>query len=89
MDNFQVYNNRYNIVAIFAMEYHATQTYTNMRPHILLFMLMGMTLFRSNAIGADFRAVYQFEYTKDSIRSIKGEDILNLELCDNHSFCST
>ena len=60
-----------------------------MKPRILCVTLMWMcvALFGLDAFGIDFRAVYQFEYTKDSIRSIKGEDILNLELCDGHSFC--
>lgn len=86
MDNPHIYNNHYNIIPIFAQEYNAIQT-NNMRLRILLFMLIGMALLGSNANGANYRAVYDFEYTKDSIRSIKGKDILNLELCDGHSFC--
>lgn len=59
-----------------------------MKPKTLfVVVLLGMALFSCNVLGADFRAIYNFEYTKDSIRSIKGEDILNLELCDGHSFC--
>ena len=34
-----------------------------------------------------YRAVYGFEYTKDSINSTKGYDILYLELYEDHSFC--
>ena len=58
-----------------------------MRSKFLLLIVTSLALFSCNALGADFRAIYNFEYTKDSIRSIKGEDILNLELCDGHSFC--
>ena len=87
MDNLYLYNSRYNIISIFAQEYNAIQTNNNMRLRMLLFMLIGMALLGSNANGANYRAIYDFEYTKDSIRSIKGEDILNLELCDGHSFC--
>ena len=87
MDNLYLYNSCYNIISIFAQEYNAIQTNNNMRLRMLLFMLIGMALLGSNANGANYRAVYDFEYTKDSIRSIKGKDILNLELCDGHSFC--
>ncbi len=58
-----------------------------MKSRILWLLWMGMAFIGGTAAAADFRAVYAFEYTKDSIRSIKGEDILNLELCDGHSFC--
>lgn len=34
-----------------------------------------------------YRAVYNFEYTKDSIRSIKEKDILYLEIADQGSLC--
>lgn len=34
-----------------------------------------------------YRAIYGFEYTKDSINSNKGYDILYLELYNDHSFC--
>ncbi len=34
-----------------------------------------------------YRAIYDFEYTKDSIHSVKGNDILYLELSENSSFC--
>ena len=80
-------DNLYLFISIFAQEYNAIQTNNNMRLRILLFMLIGMALLESNANGANYRAIYDFEYTKDSIRSIKGEDLLNLDLCDGHSFC--
>lgn len=40
-----------------------------------------------NAFGNDYRAVYEFSYTKDSVNSIVGKDILFLELSKNSSFC--
>lgn len=46
-----------------------------------------MSLFKCNAVNNDFRAVYDFEYTKDSINSIKGKDILYLEISEKGSFC--
>ena len=58
-----------------------------MRTKVLLMACMSMALFGCNALGADFRAVYHFEYTKDSIHSVKGEDILYLEISDNSSLC--
>ena len=54
---------------------------------ILLITLMSIALFDSDAICADFRAIYNFEYTKDSINSIKEKDILYLEISTNNSFC--
>ena len=86
MDNPRVYNNHYNIISIFAQEYNAIQT-NNMRLRILLFMLIGMALLGSNANGANYRAIYDFEYTKDSIHSIIEKDILYLEIAENSSFC--
>lgn len=58
-----------------------------MRLKILLILAIGTAWFGYDAHGTDFRAVYRFEYTKDSIRSIKGEDILYLEISDNSSLC--
>lgn len=58
-----------------------------MRAKILLTLLMGMTLFGYNAYCAGFRAVYDFEYTKDSIHSIIDKDILYLEIAKNSSLC--
>lgn len=58
-----------------------------MRAKILLITLMSMAFFTQNANGADYRAIYDFEYTKDSINSIIGEDILYLEISKNSSFC--
>ena len=46
-----------------------------------------IALCRCSAICADFRAIYDFEYTKDSINSIKGKDILYLEMSDRYSLC--
>ncbi len=34
-----------------------------------------------------YRATYDFEYTKDRVNSIKGKDILYLEISRNSSFC--
>lgn len=34
-----------------------------------------------------YRAIYDFEYTKDSINSTKGKDVLYLEMFGNSSFC--
>lgn len=58
-----------------------------MRLRIVLIMWIGMALFSCNVVGTNYRAVYDFEYTKDSINSIKGEDILYLEISKNSSFC--
>ncbi len=58
-----------------------------MRLRILLIMLMGIALLRSNANDANYRAIYNFEYTKDSIHSVKEKDILYLEIAENSSFC--
>ena len=44
-------------------------------------------LFGFNAIGANYRAIYDFEYTKDSINSIIEKDILYLEIAEKGSFC--
>lgn len=41
---------------------------------------MDIAFSSGNVTGANYRAVYDFEYTKDSINSIKGEDILYLEI---------
>lgn len=48
---------------------------------------MFLAYFNSNAVGQGYRAVYDFEYTKDSINSITGKDILFLELKGKSSFC--
>ena len=53
----------------------------------ILFMLMSMALLGSNANGANYRAIYDFEYTKDSIHSIKEKDILYLEITESGSCC--
>lgn len=53
---------------------------------LLSFMII-IALCRCSAICADFRAIYDFEYTKDSINSIKGKDILYLEMSDRYSLC--
>lgn len=58
-----------------------------MRLKTLLTLLMGITLFCNNVLGTDYRATYDFEFTKDSINSIEGKDILYLELSKNNSFC--
>lgn len=54
---------------------------------IFFITLINITLFCCNANGADYRAVYDFEYTKDSINSIIEKDILYLEISKNSSFC--
>lgn len=51
-----------------------------MRAKILFITLISMAFFTHNANGADFRAVYDFEYTKDSINSII-EKILFQKVC--------
>ena len=58
-----------------------------MRAKILLITLMSMAFFTQNANGADYRAIYDFEYTKDSINSIIEKDILYLEIAEKGSFC--
>lgn len=58
-----------------------------MRLRTLLITFVCIALLRGNAIGADFRAIYDFEFTKDSIHSTKGNDILYLELSEKGSFC--
>lgn len=52
-----------------------------------LWIIIWMVLFGCNAMGADIRVIYDFEYTKDSINSIKGKDILYLEISEKASFC--
>lgn len=55
---------------------------------ILFATLMCLFAFElSSEASNHYRAVYNFEYTKDSIHSIKGEDILYLEISKNSSFC--
>lgn len=48
----------------------------NMRLKTLLTLLMGITLFCNNVLGTDYRATYDFEFTKDSINSIEGIEFL-------------
>lgn len=57
------------------------------RLKIFLIILMDIAFSSGNVTGANYRAVYDFEYTKDSINSIIGEDILYLEISKNSSFC--
>ncbi len=57
-----------------------------MRMRILSIIFM-MAALGCNAAGVNYRVVYDFEYTKDSINSIKGKDILYLELSESSSFC--
>ena len=58
-----------------------------MRLKIVLIMWIGMALFSCNVMGTNYRAVYDFEYTKDSINSIIEKDILYLEIAEKGSFC--
>lgn len=58
-----------------------------MNTKILLAILMSIASFGCNVVGADYRAIYNFEYTKDSINSIIEKDILYLEISKNSSFC--
>ena len=51
-----------------------------MRLKIVLIMWIGMALLSCNVMGTNYRAVYDFEYTKDSINSILEKDILYLEI---------
>ncbi|MDE6022861.1 MAG: hypothetical protein K2G13_05090, partial [Muribaculaceae bacterium] len=44
-------------------------------------------VFGCNAFSNDYRAVYEFCYTKDSVNSIVEKDILFLELSKSSSFC--
>lgn len=46
-----------------------------------------MTLLNCNAVGHNYRAIYDYEYTKDSINSIRGKDILYLDIAEDCSFC--
>lgn len=48
----------------------------NMRLKILLIILIDIALFSRNVTGANYKVIYDFEYTKDSINSTKGKDIL-------------
>lgn len=57
------------------------------RLKIFLIILIDIAFSIGNVTGANYRAVYDFEYTKDSINSIIGEDILYLEISKNSSFC--
>ena len=43
-----------------------------------LIILMDIAFSSGNVTGANYRAVYDFEYTKDSINSIIEKDILYL-----------
>lgn len=52
-----------------------------------LIILMDIAFSSGNVTGANYRAVYDFEYTKDSINSIIEKDILYLEISKNSSFC--
>jgi len=52
-----------------------------------LITIMMALFFGFNAIGANYRAIYDFEYTKDSINSIIEKDILYLEIAEKGSFC--
>ncbi len=54
---------------------------------LLIILLIDIILFSSNVTGTNYRAVYDFEYTKDSINSIIEKDILYLEISKNSSFC--
>ena len=57
------------------------------RLKIFLIILMDIAFSSGNVTGANYRAVYDFEYTKDSINSIIEKDILYLEISKNSSFC--
>lgn len=55
---------------------------------ILLAILISSLAFESYSKKLNnYRAVYDFEYTKDSINSIKDKDILYLEISKNNSLC--
>lgn len=58
-----------------------------MRAQLLFLTLLILVYLNSNAVSTDYRAVYDFEYTKDSINSITGKDILFLEISGKSSFC--
>lgn len=58
-----------------------------MRNKVVWCIVIGALLFTGNAVGADFRAVYHFEYTKDSIHSVREKDILYLEIAEDSSLC--
>lgn len=51
----------------------------------IMFLSM-MTLYAQNRKDT-YRAVYNFEYTKDSVNMVKSKDILFLELNSTQSFC--
>ena len=56
---------------------------------VLNIAIMAMILASYVTAGAknNYRATYSFQYTKDSINSLKGNDILYLEISENKSFC--
>lgn len=58
-----------------------------MKSKALFFILFFMTLLNSNAITHNYRAIYDYEYTKDSINSIRGKDVLYLDISEDISFC--
>ena len=51
------------------------------------FLIFFILLLKLNVIASNYRAIYDYEYTKDSINSIIGKDILYLDISDKNSFC--
>lgn len=58
-----------------------------MKSQVLFLALLILMSLKSNAVSTDYRAIYDFEYTKDSINSTTGKDILFLEISEKSSFC--
>ena len=50
-------------------------------------MVMSLASYVTAGAKNNYRAIYSFQYTKDSINSLKGNDILYLEISENKSFC--
>ena len=76
-----MYNTRYIIFVTFAYEF--TMIIMMNQKILLTILISSMVSLGYNANAADFRAVYDFEYTKDSIHSIKEKDILYLEITES------
>lgn len=58
-----------------------------MKNYFVVILITFMSSISYGAINPNYRVMYDFEYTKDSINSIKGKDILYLEISKTKSFC--
>lgn len=58
-----------------------------MKIGIIWIILSSLLSFKIHAADTGYRAIYNFEYTKDSIHSVQEKDVLYLEISKNCSFC--